>query len=87
MEHSVLVTIPEFRRLEPAFKSDQSVYLAAREVPAFPVVRIGRRLFIDLERWAEFKRAGGAVLAGGWRRQAPGGGGPAAQPIAAPAAA
>jgi hypothetical protein len=79
MHNSVLVTIPEFRRLEPAFKSDQSIYLAVREVPGFPVVRLGRRLFIDLERWAEFKRAGGAALAGGWRREAPSGG-PGTQP-------
>ena len=69
MEGTKLVTIPQFRLLEPAFSSEQSVYSAVREVPGFPSVRIGRRVFIDMERWQEFKRNGGAALPGGWRRE------------------
>lgn len=65
-----MVTIPEFRRIEPAFKSDQAVYAAAREVPNFPVVRVGRRLFVDVGGWEEFKRNGGQSLPGGWRKEA-----------------
>jgi hypothetical protein len=68
MDISSLVTIPDFRKIEPAFKSDQAVYSATREVPNFPIVRIGRRVFVDVARWQEFKRSGGQSLPGGWRR-------------------
>lgn len=70
MNHQPLVTIPEFRELEPAFKSDQAVYSAVREIRGFPVVRVGRRLFIDVERWREFRQSGGQALPGGWKREA-----------------
>ena len=69
MQDSSLVSISQFRLMEPAFSSDQAVYAAARQIPGFPVVHVGRRLFIDLERWADFKRAGGQALPGGWRRE------------------
>ncbi len=70
LEQSGLLTIPEFRMREPvAFGSDQAVYHAIRTVPGFPSVRLGRRVFIDVGRWEEFKRSGGRSLAGGWRRQ------------------
>ncbi|MFB3778799.1 MAG: hypothetical protein ACE141_14370 [Bryobacteraceae bacterium] len=69
MENGSLVTISQFRLMEPAFSSDQSVYAAARQIQGFPIVRVGRRVFIDLERWREFKRAGGQALPGGWRRE------------------
>lgn len=68
-EHTILKTVPEFRREEPAFSSEGCVYEAIRSVPNFPVVRVGRRVFIDMARWQEFKRAGGHALPGGWRRQ------------------
>jgi hypothetical protein len=42
-----------------------------REVPGFPAVRIGRHVYVDLDQWAQFKKNGGRVLAGGWRKQAP----------------
>ena len=34
-----------------------------------PAVRIGRRLFIDLNVVEEWARAGGSGFAGGWRRK------------------
>lgn len=52
-----------------AFPSDQSLYSAIKTVPGFPVVKIGRRVFIDLDRWRQFKAAGGKALTGGWRRE------------------
>jgi hypothetical protein len=68
-QDQALVAIPQFRLLEPAFKNEQAIYQAAREVPGFPVVRIGRRIYIDMNRWRLFKKNGGAALPGGWRRQ------------------
>jgi hypothetical protein len=67
-----LVTVPDFRKYhEPdAFKSDQAIYTAARNVPGFPAVKCGRKLFIDVGKWKEFIDRGGAALAGGWRREA-----------------
>jgi hypothetical protein len=62
------VTIPEFRRREPQFKSDAAVYAAIRS-GLLPHYRCGRRVFIDLVRWQEFKRNGGQALPGGWRRE------------------
>jgi len=70
MKHSQLVSVSEFRKAEPAFKSDYAVYAAARSIPELGSVRIGRRVFIDLLRWEEFKRTGGRALPGGWRREA-----------------
>ncbi len=66
-ENGKLITIPEFRRtVEPgAFRSDQAVYAAVRNVPGFPVVRVGRRVYIDLDEWERFKASGGQALAGG----------------------
>ena len=70
MRPDSLIDIQEFRLREPiAFRSDFSVYAAARSIPKFPAVRIGRRLFIDIARWEEFKRTGGASFAGGWRKE------------------
>ena len=66
---SSLVTIPQFRQLEPAFSSDQAIYAAIRQISGFPAVRIGRRVFIDMEQWQEFRKSGGRALAGGWRRE------------------
>jgi hypothetical protein len=66
-----LLTIPQFVRAEPAIGSDQSGYQKAR-AGLLPVVRIGRRLFIDMDQWASYKRTGGRALPGGWKRQAPG---------------
>jgi len=34
----------------------------------FPLVRLGRRVFVDLDILDEFSRAGGQALPGGWRR-------------------
>jgi hypothetical protein len=70
MSMAHLLDVREFRKLEPvAFQSDFTVYAAARSVPGFPAVRIGRRLLIDCTRWEEFKKAGGAAFAGGWRKE------------------
>ena len=71
INQSYLVTVQRFcREFEPeAFPSPQSVYGAIREVPDFPGVKIGRKVFIDLERWRVFKASGGQGLAGGWRKK------------------
>lgn len=66
-----LLTISEFVRSEPAIKTDQSAYQMAR-AGLLPIVRIGRKIFVDPAAWEEFKRAGGRALAFGWRRAAPG---------------
>lgn len=67
---ATLKTIPQFVRDEPAIGSDQTGYTMAR-AGLLPVVRIGRRLFIDIDQWEAFKAAGGRALPGGWRREAP----------------
>jgi hypothetical protein len=64
-----LLDISQFRAMEPVFRSDASVYQAARSVPGFPAVRLGRRVFIDAARWAEFKSKGGSAFAGGWKKE------------------
>jgi len=66
---AALKTIPQFVRDEPAIGSDQSGYQMAR-AGLLPTVRIGRRLFVDMDQWALYKAAGGRALPGGWRREA-----------------
>ena len=48
-------------------------YAHARRLAAsglLPIVRLGRRLYVDSEVIAEFAKSGGAGLPGGWRRAA-----------------
>jgi hypothetical protein len=71
MNQNALLDIAQFRSMEPAFRTDHQVYAAAKTVPGFPVVRIGRRMFIDSGRWAEFKAKGGSAFAGGWKKEHP----------------
>lgn len=63
----MLVSISEFARTERAFPSEYAVRGAIRNVAGFPTVRIGRRIYIDMDRWAAFKASGGAALPGIWR--------------------
>jgi hypothetical protein len=71
MEGSLL-TIPEFRRQESSIPSDARAYqlVRAQIIPPGVVVRLGRRIFIDVNEWEKFKRSGGKSLPGGWRRDA-----------------
>jgi len=39
------------------------------DIPLGVVVRIGRRVFFNEERFVAWLEAGGAALPGGWRRQ------------------
>lgn len=69
----MLLRINEFsRRNSEAFPSPNSVYTAVGEgtLPPGVAVRIGRKLFINEEKFAEFIAAGGAALPGGWKREA-----------------
>ena len=54
----VLMTIPDFVRLETAIKSEARAYQMIKE-DLIPVTRIGRRVYIDPVRWEQFKRSGG----------------------------
>jgi hypothetical protein len=68
----MLLSINEFSRRNPeAFPSPNSVYTAVREhiLPPGVAVRIGRKLFINEEKFAEFIDRGGASLPGGWKRE------------------
>ena len=69
-EAARLITAETMTKVEPeAFPTEAAVYNAARTVPGFPVVRLGRRVLIDLAGWQEFKRRGGQALPGGWRKE------------------
>jgi hypothetical protein len=67
----LLLTIPEFRRQEPSIPGDARAYqlVRGRIIPPGVVVRLGRRIFIDVTEWEKFKRLGGKSLPGGWRRE------------------
>ena len=39
-------------------------------IPAGVVVRLGRQVRVNVQKWREFVEAGGAALPGGWRRDA-----------------
>ena len=69
--NGALQTVTDFIRQEPGIRSEARAYQMIR-AGLLPVVRLGRRLYIDPEQWAEFRRNGGKGLAGGWRREAPG---------------
>lgn len=69
----MLNTIRQFQQDNAsAFPSEQAVYAAIRtgKIPAGVCVRLGRKLMINSARWQDFIEAGGAALAGGWRREA-----------------
>lgn len=69
----MLVTINDFSRKHPSeCPTPNRAYQLARE-DFFPIgvfVRIGRRLFVNEEKYQKFVDAGGSALPGGWKREA-----------------
>ena len=65
-----LLSVMDFVRAEPAITSQQRAYQMIRE-GLLPIVRIGRRIYIDPVQWETFKASGGKAFAGGWRREGP----------------
>jgi len=51
------------------FSSDVAGYGALKGPMKSCVVNIGRKKFVNLDKWAEFVERGGAELPGGWRRE------------------
>lgn len=69
----MLTPVIDFCRKHPEVcRTPNRAYQLARE-NFFPVgvfVRIGRRLFVNEEKYQKFVEAGGSALPGGWRREA-----------------
>lgn len=63
-----LLRIPEVATILDV--SEERAYELARS-GALPIVRIGRQIRVDPDKLSEWLDAGGAPLAGGWRREAP----------------
>ena len=55
---------------EPLFARAQFYRLVRSGV--VPSLRVGRRVFVPVSKWAEWLDSGGAGLPGGWRRESSG---------------
>jgi len=55
------------KRQHLPYESTRKLGLAGR----FPITRHGRRLYVHLDVWLEWCRAGGSGLASGWRHKPP----------------
>jgi hypothetical protein len=62
-----LITIEDVERITKKRLRARTLRKLARE-GLFPVVRIGRRIFVDLAEVEAYTKAGGQALPGGWRR-------------------
>ncbi len=61
-----LVPLKEFCRANAGLKYAQIRQLARDGL--FPLVRVGRKLFVHVGQFEAWVRSGGAAFAGGWRR-------------------
>ena len=75
-QQPVLVALDD-QRLDPylpGMTRPQKEYLCRERIlpdgPGGVVVRLGRRVFINLQRLEEFVANGGSALPGGWKRDA-----------------